>query len=403
MNLGQAIIEAVESLYSNKLRSILTILGIVIGVGAVIAMLAIGAGAQSSITGSISGIGSNLLFVYKGNATTEVRNVKKITIEDANALLDQYQAPSVLAVAPIVSGSLEVTADGEKTSTTIDGVTVDYESVRNAKLSEGTFISEDNLLGRASVAILGSDVATKLFGRTDGLLGESIRINGQPFKVIGVLEAKGGSSFGSQDNIVLVPLTTAQVRLLHKDSSTVDILMVQATSASTVKQASDEVATILRQRHRTKAGEDDFTIFSQEDIAATAQTITGVLTIFLGGIAGISLLVGGIGIMNIMLASVMERIKEIGIRQAIGATKRDIVLQFLTEATMLSLSGGLVGIILGLALSKIIMELTDILTIVSPLSVIISFGVSASVGIIFGYMPSQRAAAQDPVESLRHE
>ena len=408
MNLGQAIIEAVESLYSNKLRSILTILGIVIGVGAVIAMLAIGAGAQSSITGSISGIGSNLLFVYKGNATTEVRNVKKITIEDANALLDQYQAPSVLAVAPIVSGSLEVTADGEKTSTTIDGVTVDYESVRNAKLSEGTFISEDNLLGRASVAILGSDVATKLFGRTDGLLGESIRINGQPFKVIGVLEAKGGSSFGSQDNIVLVPLTTAQVRLLHKDSSTVDILMVQATSASTVKQASDEVATILRQRHRTKAGEDDFTIFSQEDIAATAQTITGVLTIFLGGIAGISLLVGGIGIMNIMLVSVTERTREIGLRKALGARKRDILIQFLTESSLLSLFGGIVGIGLGWLIAFIVGRVaaasgTPFTPTVGLNAILLATIFSTAVGLFFGLYPANRAAGLEPVEALRYE
>ena len=408
MNLGQAIIEAFESLTSNRLRSSLTILGIVIGVGAVIAMLAVGNGAQSAITGSISGIGSNLLFIYKGNTINDVRNPKSITTDDGNALLDQYQAPSVEAVAPIVSGSLEVTAGREKTTTTIDGVTVDYQTVRNATLSEGTFITEDNLLGRASVAVIGADVAQKLFSRTDGVVGESIRINGQPFKVIGLLETKGGSSFGSQDNVVLVPLTTAQVRLLHTVSNDVDMLLVQATSASTVKQASDEVSDILRMRHRTKAGEDDFTIFSQEDFVATAQTVTGVLTIFLGGIAGISLLVGGIGIMNIMLVSVTERTREIGLRKALGARKHDILVQFLTESSLLSLFGGVIGIGLGWLIGFIVGKIaaasgTPFTPIVSLNAVLMATLFSTAVGLFFGLYPANRAASLEPVEALRYE
>jgi putative ABC transport system permease protein len=408
MNLGQAIIEAIQSLYSNKLRSLLTILGIVIGVAAVIAMLAVGSGAQSTITGSINGIGSNLLFVYSGNATSDVRNVKAITLEDANALLDQYQAPSVLAIAPMVSGSLEVTANGEKTTTTIDGVTSDYESVRNAKLTEGTFITDENILGRASVAILGVDVADKLFSRRDGLIGESIRINGQPFRVIGILESKGGSSFGSQDNVVLVPMTTAQVRLLHQTSNSVDMLVVQASSSSSVKQASDEVAQILRLRHRTKVGQDDFTIFSQEDFVATAQTVTGVLTIFLGGIAGISLLVGGIGIMNIMLVSVTERTREIGLRKALGARKRDILIQFLTESSLLSLFGGVVGIGLGWLIAFIVGRIavasgTPFTPTVGLNAVILATVFSTAVGLFFGLYPANRAANLEPVEALRYE
>jgi putative ABC transport system permease protein len=408
MNLGQAIIEALESLNSNRLRSGLTILGIVIGVGAVIAMLAVGAGAQTTITGSISGIGSNLLFIYKGNSISNVHNPKPITTQDATALLDQYQAPSVLAVAPMVSDSFEVSAGSEKMTTTIDGVTADYQTVRNATLSEGTFVTEDNLLGRASVAILGTDVATKLYGRTDGLVGESIRINGEPFKVIGVLESKGGSSFGSQDNVVLIPMTTAQVNLMHRDSTNVDMLMVQATSASTVSQASDEVANILRIRHQTMAGKDDFTIFSQQDIAATAQTITGVLTIFLGGIAGISLLVGGIGIMNIMLVSVTERTREIGLRKALGARKKDILIQFLTESSLLSLLGGIIGIGLGWLIGIIVGRVaaasgTPFTPTISLNAILLATIFSTAVGLFFGLYPANRAASLEPVEALRYE
>ncbi|MPM54859.1 Macrolide export ATP-binding/permease protein MacB [bioreactor metagenome] len=408
MNLGQAIIEALESLNSNKLRSTLTILGIVIGVGAVIAMLAVGTGAQSTITGSINGIGSNLVFVISGNSTSEVRNVKNIDMEDAQALLDQYQAPSVEAIAPIVSGSLEVSSSGEKTTATVDGVTADYETVRSADLTEGSFITDDNLLGRASVAIIGVDVADKLFDRREGLVGESIRISGQPFRIIGVLASKGGSSFGSQDNVVLVPLTTAQVRLYNKSSNEIDMLMVEATSASTVKQASDEISQIMRLRHRTKVGQDDFTIFSQEDFVATAQTITGVLTIFLGGIAAISLLVGGIGIMNIMLVSVTERTREIGLRKALGARKKDILIQFLTESSLLSLFGGVLGIVLGWLIAFIVGKIatasgTPFTPVVSLNAIVLATVFSTAVGLFFGLYPANRAAGLEPVEALRYE
>ena len=401
MNLGQAILEALESLASNKLRSGLTILGIVIGVGAVIAMLGVGQGAQDTITGSISGIGSNLLFVFSGNMQEDVRNEQPLTRNDANAIADPFQAPSVAAVAPVLQGNAEVTFGSERTGVSIYGVTPDYAPVRNYAVVEGEFINTEHLLGQASVALLGPDTAQKLFGRTDGVTGETIRINGQPFRVIGVLESKGGGSFGSQDDVILVPFDTAQARLIRRSRDRVDLIFVQVADPSLVNQAREEVAQILRTRHRTELGADDFTIFSQDDFVATAQTITGVLTIFLGGIAAISLLVGGIGIMNIMLSSVMERIREIGLRQAIGASRNDIIVQFLAESTLISVVGGFAGIILGITLSKIITAFFEIKTIVSLFSIVIAFGVSALVGITFGYLPAKRASDQDPVESLR--
>jgi len=408
MNFMQAIREAVESLSANKLRSGLTMLGIVIGVAAVIAMLAVGAGAQNSITGSISGIGSNLLFVFSGSTQGDVRNGKPLTLDDANAIADPFQAPSVAAVAPVVQGNVEVTFSGVTTSTSIMGVTPDYQRVRNYELTEGEFINADNMLARASVAVLGPDLADKLFERRDGLVGEIIRVEGQPFRVIGVLQSKGGSTFGSQDNVLLVPMTTATARLVRRNNDRVDTIFVEASTADTVQQASDEIAEILRQRHRTQLGEDDFTVFSQQDFVATAKTITNVLTIFLGGIAAISLLVGGIGIMNIMLVSVTERTREIGLRKAIGARRRDILIQFLTESSLLSLVGGLIGIGLGYLIAFAVGRIaaasgTPFTPQVGLDSILLATIFSTAVGLFFGLYPANRAAGLEPVEALRYE
>ncbi|MDD2695735.1 MAG: ABC transporter permease, partial [Anaerolineales bacterium] len=351
MNLWASFIEALESLTANKLRSGLTILGIVIGVAAVIAMVSIGRGAENTITGSIQGIGSNLIFVFSGGSE-EVRNPQPITLGDANAIADPFQAPSVAGVAPMLSGQVKVSYAGESVSTSVEGVTPEYSPVRNVQVSEGEFIRDEHLLGLSSVVLLGTDVADKLFGRTEGLVGETVRVEGQPFRVIGVLESKGGSSFASQDDRILVPMTTAQARLIRRSTrDRVDLLTVQAVSAQLVPQASEETTQILRARHRTEIGADDFTILTQQDFLDTARTITSVLTIFLGGVAAISLLVGGIGIMNIMLVSVTERTREIGLRKALGARKIDILVQFLTESSVLSMVGGLVGIALGHAIS----------------------------------------------------
>ncbi|MCD6400866.1 MAG: ABC transporter permease [Anaerolineales bacterium] len=408
MNWLQSFMEAVESLTSNKLRSGLTILGIVIGVGAVIAMLAIGAGAQNSITGEIQGIGTNLLFVFRGGSE-DVRNPKPITLSDAEAIADPFMAPSVEGVAPALQGNVEISYAGESKITTVIGTTPDYEIVRNSHVTEGEFVSETHILGRSAVVILGTEVADTLFGRKEGVTGETVRIEGQPFRVIGVLEEKGGSSFGSEDDQIIVPLTTAQARLLHRSTrDRVDIIYVQAINADAVPQASEEVAQILRYRHHTPIGQDDFTVFSQQDFLDVASSITNILTIFLGGIAAISLLVGGIGIMNIMLVSVIERTKEIGLRKALGARKIDIMVQFLAESSLLSLSGGIIGIGLGWLISFVVGRIAvannaDINPVVGLNAILLATIFSTAVGLFFGLYPANRAAKLQPVEALRYE
>jgi putative ABC transport system permease protein len=409
MTLVQAFLEALESLSGNKLRSGLTVLGIVIGVAAVIAMLAVGQGAEASITGSISGIGTNLLFVFRGDPGDNIRNPKPLTLGDAEALRDQFAAPSIEAVAPALQGNATVSFGGEQTSPQVLGVTPDYFQVRNYNITEGEFITEEHMLGRASVVLLGPEVAETLFGHADGVTGETIRVEGQPFRVIGVLESKGGGAFGSEDNQVIIPFTTAQARLIRRSTSDrVDIIFVQAVSGDVVSQASEEIATILRTRHRTPVGADDFTVFTQQDLLSTFQSITGILTIFLGGIAGISLLVGGIGIMNIMLVSVTERTREIGLRKALGARRRDILVQFLTESSLLSLIGGIIGIIFGwliaFAVGKIAEANNTAFTPVVGLdAVTLATLFSAAVGLFFGIYPANRAASLEPVEALRYE
>ena len=420
MTFTQALLEAIESLNGNKMRSGLTVLGIVVGVAAVIAMLAVGNGAQASITGSISSIGTNLLFVFRGSDTGggppgtggnsgSGNNDRPLTLADAEAIADPFAAPSVASVAPAIQGNGTLAFGGEKSTTTISGVTPDYLVVRNLELAEGEFINEEHMLGRMSVVILGPETATAIFGHPDGVVGETIRIEGQPFRVIGVLVAKGGGAFGSEDNNAYIPFTTAQARLIKRDlRDEVDVIFVQATTAESVPQAADDISNILRQRHRTPIGDDDFTVFTQQDFLQTFETITGVLTIFLGGIAGISLLVGGIGIMNIMLVSVTERTREIGLRKALGARKKDILLQFLTESSLLSLFGGIIGILFGWLIAFVVGQVAaatgnNFVPVVGTDAILLSTGFSAVIGLFFGIYPASRAASLEPVEALRYE
>jgi len=408
MSLWQAILEALESLLSNKLRSALTILGIVIGVAAVIAMLGIGAGAEETITGEIQGVGTNLLFVIQGGSS-DVRNPKPLTLGDADAIADSFAAPSVAGVSSALRGSVEVSKAGETVRTSVLGVTANYNEIGNVAVREGEFINENHILGRSSVILLGTDVAEDLFGTRSGLVGEIVRVEGQNFRVIGILEEKGGSAFSNQDDQVLVPLTTAQIRLMRRSNrDQVDVLYVQTQNAEVIPRAKLEISQILRKRHRTELGEDDFTIISQQDIISVASSITNVLTIFLGGIAAISLLVGGIGIMNIMLVSVVERTREIGLRKALGATKLDILFQFLAESLLLSLVGGVVGIGFGWLISSVVGRIAaandvSINPVISLQSILLATIFSIAVGLFFGIYPANRAASLQPVEALRYE
>ena len=408
MNFGSSLIEALESLTSNKVRTALTMLGIVIGVGAVIAMLAIGNGTEQAIVGEIEGIGTNLLFVATNYE--DVKNPEPLTIGDADALGDSLLAPSIAAASPVVQGQAELTNAGEVKNASLVGVTENYAIVQTVELSEGEFFDSTQVSGLASAAILGSNIAEDLFQRSDGLVGETVRVNGQPFRIVGILKKEGGSEFGSSvDDQILVPLTTAQVRLLpRKASNQVDLIYVSAIDSDSVKKAQDEISIILRERHKIKLAEDDFIILTQELFLDFASTVTGVFTIFLGGVAGISLLVGGIGIMNIMLVSVTERTKEIGLRKAVGAKRKDILTQFLIESSLLSAIGGIIGILLGWLLSLGIGQIAaanDFLLnpAITINSVLLATLFSAAVGLFFGIYPANRAAQLEPIEALRSE
>ncbi|HEX9013196.1 MAG TPA: ABC transporter permease [Anaerolineaceae bacterium] len=409
MNILQAFTEALGSLTANKLRSGLTILGIVIGVAAVVAMLAVGRGAQNSITSSINGIGTNLLYVSAGNFTQKVTNGKPLTLKDVQSLQDPAAAPDIAAVAPVVQSRFTVTANGQTENVGVSGVTPQQAAMTNDTVSEGSYITQSQYDGREAVAVIGPTTAQTLFSSTTGITGQEIRIGGQPFRVAGVLASKGGSSFGNQDDRVIIPLSTAQARLIKRNpANRVDQILVQATSSDTVTAAQDEISAVLRINHKTKPGLDDFSVLAQSTIVSAATSITGILTTFLGGIAGISLLVGGIGIMNIMLVSVTERTREIGLRKALGARKRDILVQFLTESILLSLIGGLVGIALAWVISSVIGAVaaannTNISPQIGLDAVLLATVFSTAVGLLFGLYPSNRAASLEPVEALRYE
>ena len=405
MSLAQPFLEALESLAANKARAALTMLGIVIGVAAVIAMMSIGAGAQNAITAQINTIGVNLLYVMPGGDAT---NPMPLTTKDAAAIADPSLSANILHVAPVVQGQIEISVPGESTNTSVVGVTPEFFDVQTADMAEGLSITQANLDNYSSVVLLGSQVAQDLFGTTTGLVGKTVRMDGQIFKVTGVLKEQGGNGFGNADNRVLVPLTTASLRLVRSTSpGEVNLIYVQASSAEAVKPAIDKVTQLLRARHRT-LGKDDFQILSTQSFLDLASSITSTFTLFLGGIAGVSLLVGGIGIMNIMLVTVTERTREIGLRKAVGARKNDIRFQFLVESSLLSIGGGLIGILLGWLISVLIGRLaaasgTQLDPSVQLSAVLMATLFSAAVGLFFGLYPANRAAGLEPVEALRSE
>ena len=414
MDIRESLLTALRSLRANKVRSGLTMLGIIIGVGAVIAMLSIGRGAQAQITEQIQSIGTNLLFVLPGAATQGgVRqasgSAQTLTYEDALAMADPANCPSVALVAPEIGTGAQIVYQGQNVSTRVNGVTPEYPQVRNYEVAQGQFIDSLHLSAHSLAAVLGPDTAEALFGE-ESPIGKSIRINNVSFRVVGVLASKGGrSGFGSQDDVVFVPLTTAQSRLgrrTYRGGTAVTSINVQVVGERLMDQATFEISELLRQRHRLLF-EDDFEIFSQADILSIANQVTGILTIVLGGIAAISLLVGGIGIMNIMLVSVTERTREIGIRKAVGAKRRDILAQFLTEATVLSVIGGALGILIGWGISALIslvqVEGSNITTVLTLDSVLLATGFSIAVGLFFGIYPAARAASLNPIDALRYE
>ncbi len=408
MHIFKIIRVSIRALGRNKMRTFLTALGIIIGVGAVIAMVSIGTGAKVAVEDRFASMGTNLLFVSGGSRN--VRGVhsgfggyQTLTIEDAKAI--EEQCPSVSATSPNASARAQVVYGNKNWNTSVQGVGEKYTDIRKWDVEYGTFFDENHVRGAAKVCVLGSEVKKNLFEDQD-CLGQVIRIKKVPFTVLGVMKTKGESGgFGSRDDMILVPYTTVMKRL--QKSEYLQSIDVSATASTTTVSAQREIEELLRVRHRIMPGsDDDFSVRNMAEIAEGAADATNILTLLLGSIAAISLLVGGIGIMNIMLVSVTERIREIGIRMSIGARERDILLQFLAEAIVLSLMGGILGIGLGVGVSKLLKYIplfATITTVVSTGSVLLAFLFSASVGVFFGFYPARKASKLDPIEALRYE
>jgi len=394
--------ETYSSLSANKVRSGLTMLGIVIGIASVIAMVSIGNGAKASIQSSIEGLGSNLLTIIPGvvqpgrGIVSSGRGASQtLKNEDADIIKN---IDGVLYISPEVSSRFQVVANGNNTNTTITGATPDYMSVHNLTIANGNFITDANQRSIGRQAILGATVATDLFGDQDPL-GKTIRINKVNFNVVGILNAKGGTGFSGPDDMIFVPLSTMQKILSGMDY--LSMMAVSVTDKNQMAEVKNLITFALLEKHRVD--EADFSIISQEDILGTLTTVIDTFTLFLAAIASISLLVGGIGIMNMMLTTVTERTKEIGLRKAIGAKKSDINTQFLSEAIVLTFIGGFIGIILGWLICLLVTSTGLVQTQVSLSSVLIAFGVSTAIGIIFGYYPARRAGMLNPIDALRYE
>lgn len=397
--------EAFWSLSTNRVRSGLTILGIVIGIASVITMVSIGQGAQASIAANIESIGSNLIIVMPGAQRTGFASggrgsAQTLTLDDAMAI--KNEVGGIRAVAPDVSRRYQMTAKGNNTNTEVVGTVADYLVARNITVDHGRFFSDQEQKGSAKVAVVGPTAAEDLFGTDADPVGQFVRIKNVDFEVIGVTALKGGSGFNNPDDFVYVPITSAQ-HFLSGDSY-VNTISIAAEDQESMVSVQQSISDLLLSRHAINdPTQADFTLVNQNDIIATASSITGTFTILLSSIAGISLLVGGIGIMNMMLTTVTERTREIGLRKAVGIRRRSIRLQFLVESIVLTLFGGIIGVILGWMASLLISQFAGLSTVVSLSAIVLAFGVSAGVGIVFGYYPAERAARLSPIEALRYE
>lgn len=406
MLLSDIVFETKTAILANKARSGLTILGIVIGIASVIAMIAIGNGAQSAVENQIQSIGSNLLTIRPGSqrgpgspVNQGFGSAESLSTDDVE---DIESVDSVENVAAVSSGRYQIIANGNNTNTSVEGSSANYPNVTNIKIDSGSFFSESQVEKKSKVAVMGPETVTSLFGEDADVYGKKIRIGGIDFSVIGTTQAKGGTGFGSSDDIIYIPITTFQQYLQGDDS--LSNIYVSVASQDQMDAAQEEIETLLLENHGiSDPDEADFRIMNQADIIEMASSVTGTFTILLGAVAGISLIVGGIGIMNMMLTSVTERTREIGLRKAIGAQKEDISKQFLFESVVLTFIGGIIGIVLGCSAAIVMNNIFDISAIIAPYSIVLAFGVSALIGVTFGYYPARRAAKLNPIEALRYE